>query len=387
MRKKSSFILIIFALLLMVGCSSLSKKPLTAEEKQKNFIQEKTKKYDLDKKFYFNQLTDNEKEAYIKMTETAEDFKTQVKVKTLEESSFLKVRQAFTFDNPQYFWSRNVHIGSLDSKNSQMTFTVPKNAKDSLKKMEQISDQIAKKLTQSSDYEKAKYIYDYILKNTSYSAQTEHHEDIRGPLLMKKALSGGYAHTFTYLANKAGLEAFTVIGHLTDKHFEKDNVHLWNGVKIKGKYYWVDPTWGKTSMKTLPEQNPDYSLFCVDDVIMKKMAVPDPTLGVYFNKSTGELAWTFPKFDDNSLEYYRAKGDYFATYDGQKFRKFLIQKIDKSTATISVLFGSAEAYNAAVNDLNGRLVKDLAKHYKGRVDFKGSANRFSYRIDLHFTRS
>lgn len=103
---------------------------------------------------------------------------------------------------------------------------------------------IAKIITKGmSDFDKAKAIHDYMVINIDYDyddylANTIPYEsyNIEGALLNKYAVCAGYAKTFKYLCEFAGLECTYVVGYAR-------GYHAWNQVKIDGKWYNVDVTW------------------------------------------------------------------------------------------------------------------------------------------------
>lgn len=109
-----------------------------------------------------------------------------------------------------------------------------------VKKMNQVMDDL--NLDGKSDYDKCKAILYWIVCNVKYDdhyygdpnkpAGTQYPNDITGAVLDGYATCGGYADTFYYMANKAGLHAL----------YEDGSLHAWNLVKIDDTYYYVDPT-------------------------------------------------------------------------------------------------------------------------------------------------
>lgn len=86
--------------------------------------------------------------------------------------------------------------------------------------------------------ERAKYLLDYICKNTEY----DHNFATRGSLLYDQStysciegltVCAGYGRAFEYLADACGLEVISAVSEQ----------HLYNLIKLDGKYYYVDATW------------------------------------------------------------------------------------------------------------------------------------------------
>lgn len=68
----------------------------------------------------------------------------------------------------------------------------------------------------------------------------------------RRALCGGYADLFTWLATEAGLEAVTISGHSKGYGFSPEEArrqglesnHAWNAVRVGGEWKLLDATWG-----------------------------------------------------------------------------------------------------------------------------------------------
>lgn len=102
------------------------------------------------------------------------------------------------------------------------------------KRVDQILDEL--NIENKSDYEKAKAIYDYIKKATTYS-KTEDMYSAYGTLIDHQSVCNGYALAFYRLGKQAGLDVVCISGR---GHNEP---HLWNAVKLNGQYYLCDVTW------------------------------------------------------------------------------------------------------------------------------------------------
>lgn len=97
-----------------------------------------------------------------------------------------------------------------------------------------------------SDSEYEKYVYDYIIRNASYKIEAENSGNAYGALISGKAKCDGYASAFSMLMQARGIECYLVPGVALGEQLDsiKNQLHAWNVVKIDGKYYDVDVTWG-----------------------------------------------------------------------------------------------------------------------------------------------
>ena len=115
-----------------------------------------------------------------------------------------------------------------------------------------------------STYDKLKYFHDYLITHCESDPEDIYANTIYGALVKGKALCEGYAKSFSYLCNKAGIENMIVTG-LTD------TAHMWNMVKIDGNWYHVDVTWDKPD-GMIAEMYPEmvmYQYFLVTDSVIE----------------------------------------------------------------------------------------------------------------------
>lgn len=119
-----------------------------------------------------------------------------------------------------------------DTKGKEVSQKADKKANDILKKI------IKKGMT---DKQKCSAIYDYLTKNCKYdySSSNYYQSTAYGALANKKATCAGYSNAFNLLARKAGVTSIMVSG----------GGHAWNMVKIDGKFYYIDTTWGASANK------------------------------------------------------------------------------------------------------------------------------------------
>lgn len=89
-----------------------------------------------------------------------------------------------------------------------------------------------------SDFEKIKFVNDYIVKNTIYSTETTGSPHSAYTLLTEgKAVCQGYALLAQQMFTKLGIESLYVVG-------EAGGIgHAWNLVKLNNEWYHVDTTW------------------------------------------------------------------------------------------------------------------------------------------------
>lgn len=190
-------------------------------------------------------------------------------------------------------------------------------------------------LTNMSDIEKALLIHDYIVLNTqyNYAAYLEYEQDrneshfadsdydIYGTLVNGKAVCQGYALTFKYLMEAAGIQN---IG------FASNSDHIWNTITIDAQNLFVDCTYDDVNWDTLGK---------VKHVYFLKGSAAFPNHGVYeSDRVCNGNAYNTMFWDDvySGFFYYRGYF-YYMNQDGNLMRRKLHNKADFATAPVQVL--------------------------------------------------
>lgn len=227
----------------------------------------------------------------------------------------------------------------------------------------------------ASVYEKLKYFHDYLVVNCESDSEDIYGNTIYGALVKKKALCEGYAKSFSYLCNKAGIENIIVTG-------STDTAHMWNMVKIDGNWYHIDVTWDKPE-GSLAELYPDlvlYQYFLVTDSVIEN------------NHTIWEIAASMPKAYGTTENYFVKEGFYIEKEENaeQIIENAIKKAIDEGSHSASVKFStnnmllSVERSMASSADGSGdflrKQIEDISSELNTKLNVSWTDYYLGYRI-------
>ena len=210
--------------------------------------------------FYYKQLSESEKRLYrlayacIMKNEYTIGYNTAAHKK----DDLNRVADALCYDNPEFFWLKNCWQCTEHSDGTAElelycydfwpeTF----NHEEQMAQLEEKLDEIVKKASvYESDYEKAKFVHDYLVKNIDYAVdeleethQTDYSSDCMyiytayGALVNRTCVCAGYSKAYQLIMNRLGVYCAYISGNV------KRGAHAWNYIGINGKGYFCDVTW------------------------------------------------------------------------------------------------------------------------------------------------
>lgn len=206
-----------------------------------------------------------------------------------------------------------------------------------------------------SEYDRIKFIYDYIVNTTDYNLSAVDNQNICSVFLTRSSVCAGYAKAMQYLLQRLGTECIYVTGVTSD-----GEAHAWNIVKCDGEYYQVDVTWGDPVflLGEGEEMPPDiminYDYLCSTD-------------SEIFRTHTPSAEVQFPACTSMNYNYYILNGMYYDHYNRDVILNAMNQSIYAGQSHTIFKFSDAavyeEASNAILNELVGIAAQNLAVQY------------------------
>ena len=194
-----------------------------------------------------------------------------------------------------------------------------------------------------SDYDKVKFVYDYVIRNTEYNLNAPENQNIYSVLCAGESVCQGYAKTVQLLLNRMGVECTLVLGYV-----DGGEGHAWNLVKVDGEYYYVDATWGDASYysSTGEELSMDFM-----DVSYDYLCVTTKEL---FKTHTVSDNMTMPTCSATNANYYVRNGAYFIAYDKDQLQSLIDGAILNGETFVTIKC----ANDAAYYEMNTKLIDE-----------------------------
>ena len=213
-------------------------------------------------RYYFSRLSDFEKRIYREIYDSWVTGGSVARI-TLPEQGFclpggLELHRLVQFilnENPNLFHLEPTQLSYVRSGDeitiSAKNVYTSEEFRDVCRKLEdRISGILRDAGTFSTDYEKMRYLHDYLVKNVIYDrgkpdlrSQREVHT-IVGALLNGACVCDGYARAFRLLCDHLQLSCVVVIGEADGPNGRE--AHAWNFARMDGRVYHVDVTWDST---------------------------------------------------------------------------------------------------------------------------------------------
>lgn len=309
--------------------------------------------------YYFHQADEDEKRIYRQIQAGVEDFETDILLTTADDALIDRAYQMVLMDHPEYFWAQNAgttrKILYSDYAKLEPGYNVSEaDAREQTEQLEETAKEILENIPEEeSVYLRARLIYEYIISNTEY-VRNGNDQNIAGVLLQREAVCAGYARTFQYLCEKAGIECIYVTGDARDTV----EGHAWNIVKLDGEYYYVDTTYGDM---------PEFSSSLKEDHVLYDYFCPFPQ--EYEQLVTADEGLSLPECTSTANNYYVRNASCFDTFDRDQLYEYFVQETDGKSRVIHFKYSNREAYMQAKEELRGNgLLDALAGYY---MDYYG----------------
>lgn len=186
---------------------------------------------------------------YDEIYQTMREHAKSVRVSTLDKGVLDEAYKAVNADHGGIFWTSG-YVYTQYTRGEELigidfspNYTMERQEQEKLQaqidaKVEEITAGIS---MEASDYEKVRYVYDYLASNVAYDEGAGDNQNIISVFINGRTVCQGYACATQYLLDRLGVQAVIVTGQANGEP------HAWNLVRMDGEYYYIDTTWGNSS--------------------------------------------------------------------------------------------------------------------------------------------
>ncbi len=356
-KKWLSFVSIVLITVLLTGCASMPQ--ILSYLLPVDYIEVVVDETIFENKFYYAQLSEEERLIYREVYQGLSEQLTGFNVHSADGEQVNAVLYEVLFDFPELFWTDG-EVVSTAYLDAYVTVEPAYNCSLETKKQKQAEVEMATKTILASvpenisEYEKIKYIYEYIVNSVEYVEGAPDNQNIYSSIVGKASVCAGYAKATQYLLEKLGIYNIYVTGMA--QNAGKEELHAWNIVRCSDKYYYVDTTWADplfaTQESQVQEENLVYDYLCCDEKTITNTHKLDEN-------------YNYPVCDSEDLNYYRLNNMYYETADRNVILNAMKGTINAQGDSTTFKFSGSDVYQQAkdliVNDL-----LQVATNYLGR---------------------
>ncbi|MGN0289963.1 MAG: transglutaminase domain-containing protein [Lachnospiraceae bacterium] len=327
--------------------------------------------------FYaFSTLQVTEQNLYVEMLYALTNYVEEMEVSTMDTEEIDRIFQCVMLDHPEIFYADGYSFVkyTLGEKVKKITFsgTYVYDQQEKAKREALIEEQVEEILEQipaeASDYEKVKFVYEWVINHTEYDRGASDNQNICSVLLNGRSVCQGYAKTAQFLLQRLNIPAALVIGTV-----DNSQGHAWNLVRVDNAYYYVDTTWGDASYlfeqegtgrkAHVPEINYDYLCITTEELLR-----------------THSFSDLVPLPDCRAMEanYYVQEGAWFTETDWQQLKTLVDRYQQEGRETLTLKCRTEEVYNEMLNQLlEEQRIFDYLKPEGDSILYTDSAKQLS----------
>lgn len=288
----------------------------------------------------------------------------------LDETVVDKIFQSVLNDHPELFYVEGYSYTSYTRGEKtvaiEFTGTYSQDFDTVLTRKREIERAVERVLAGAPDtedeYEKIKYAYETLIRETDYDLDSEENQNIYSVFVGHSSVCQGYAKAFQYLMNRMGVECALVQGKVR----ETGEGHAWNLVSSNGDYYYVDTTWGDISYQSeqsgeqrLPQISYDY--LCITTEQMERTHILGREAGM-------------PECTAAADNYYVREGALFAEYDREQLAELVNRRLEQGDEAVALRCESEECYETMRDALLTR--QEIFSYLEGT-----GIQSFAYTVD------
>ena len=237
----------------------------------------------------------------------------------------------------------------------------------------QIDERVCEILEMAPDtedeYEKVKYVFEYIILHTEYDTASVDNQNICSVFLNGRSVCQGYAKAVQYLLHEMGIASSLVIGTV-----RQGDGHAWNLVSVNENWYYLDATWGDAfylfgneEQKEMinNESSVNYDYLCVTTEQIEQTHVMDMPI-------------TLPQCISLVDNYYVREGVYFESYDETRIRDLFLEAQNAGQESITLKCSNHTVYDTMCMELlDHQKIFEYIQTQEGAIAYTDNKDQYS----------
>ncbi len=296
-----------------------------------------------EKAYYFSVLDNDKKKLYLEIYNAIVNMDEKVTLSSKEPEEVDRIFNICLMDHPEIFYCDGYSTNVLNSGEDILSIgftgrynTEKKDRKEKEDRIKSAADDILKKVPEDdSEYEKVKYIYDWIIDNTEYNLEAPDNQNITSVFLNHSSVCQGYTMATKYLLDRLGIFCTVVYGSASDES------HSWNLVKIDGTYCYVDTTWGDSSYRDINNgqaNRKSYNYFgCNSEILLRTHTIAEKE--------------KLPECTSLDEYYYVKEAKYFTKVDNSRLKAVFDHELEINEKVFTIRASDEEVYNGLYESL------------------------------------
>lgn len=349
----------IWPLFLQTAEETVGKVTEHASEQQAEFPELTVTEEEVADDFYCQKLTEREQTIYREILQGVNGMEEMIRIHAAAEDDVGKIYEYLLYDHPELFWCAGNTSLTIYDEYTELKPGYTCSSQEKEERQTQIDAAAQACLSGidsgASDYEKIRYVYEYIVNTVEYDESAPDNQNIYSSMVGKKSVCAGYSRMAQYLLGQMGIPCIYVIGEI-----EGQGAHAWNIVNCDGTYYQMDTTFGdpvflqEENGESVPSGSINYDyLCCTDAEIMVDHTQWDEV--------------EYPECTSDALNYYRMNGMYYDSFDSGELLQKMNDSVYAGEENFVCKFSDASVYsearNPVINELLPQAAQNLASYY------------------------
>ncbi|MCR4892594.1 MAG: hypothetical protein K5989_10505 [Lachnospiraceae bacterium] len=296
-----------------------------------------------ERNYCFSIISTPDKQLYMELYNCFYQMRENVLLSTLDADRVDRIFNYVMMDHPELFFVEGYRITQTTRDGVPVQLEISGrytcSAEDRIAKEQAIrarANEVLKGVPEDgNEYEKVKYIFEWIIDNTEYNLSAPENQNITSVFLNGESVCQGYSMAAKYLLDRMGIFCTIVYGRADGES------HSWNLVRMDGTYCYMDTTWGDASYRNSDSaimKHTNYNYFgCNDEILLRTHQIDSPA--------------PLPPCTSLDEYFYVKESRYFTSPDLERLRAIFEYERKLGSHVFSIRCSDETVYNTMKQEL------------------------------------